>query len=274
MTDHGDCVQRITQLYREQLQALAIQDTHRTRNLTSYLTAHSTSRGALLRQIETTRRYLPHVHGRVLDWGCLHAVDSCLLRLFGPVDAELHGCDITPPGVFGVFHDFAGLQYSQLQHAWALPYPDEHFDTVISDGVLEHVPNDRQSLAEVYRIMKPGGRLIICCLPNKYSYTEFFARRLGAPHHLRTYALAEARALLLQSGFRPLEARHYQMIPTGSGSLDKDPGWSARCSNLLWPLNCVLERLWPINRFASNLLLVAEKCRMIVWSAPGQARAA
>ena len=273
VTDQDAC-RRLGQLYQEQLQELAAADTRRTRNLAPYLTAHSTSQAALLRQIETTRRFLPHVAGRVLDWGCLHSLDGCLLRLLGPAGLELHGCDVLPPGLFNVFHGLARLQYRQLEHAWTLPYPDAFFDTVISDGVLEHVPNDRLSLAEVYRIIKPGGRFIICCLPNRYSYTEFLARRLGAPHHLRTYSLAESQALLLHSGFCPLEARHYQMIPSGSGANAAGSAWFARLSDWAWPVNWLLERLWPLNRLASNLYLVAEKRGMIVWCAADKTRAA
>src|SRR5262245_3542760 len=109
---------------------------------TAYLTAHSFSRGGLERQIRSVERYLPFVNGRVLDWGCKHAPDACILRLLGRSDLELHGCDINPPGTFPVMHGFAGLHYQRLTHYATLPYPDAHFDTVISDGVLEHVPND------------------------------------------------------------------------------------------------------------------------------------
>lgn len=38
-----------------------------------------------------------------------------------------------------------------------LPFPDEHFSTVISNCVLEHVPNLDLTIKEIYRVLKPGG---------------------------------------------------------------------------------------------------------------------
>ena len=47
-----------------------------------------------------------------------------------------------------------------------LPYPDNHFDLILSHEVLEHVQNDRQTLAEIARTLAPGGRLLLFC-PNR-----------------------------------------------------------------------------------------------------------
>ena len=40
----------------------------------------------------------------------------------------------------------------------ALPYPDDHFDLVFSNEVIEHVHDDRQTVAEMVRVTRPGGR--------------------------------------------------------------------------------------------------------------------
>ncbi len=42
-----------------------------------------------------------------------------------------------------------------------MPFSSESFDFVICNHVLEHVADDRQALAEIYRVMKPGGRAVI-----------------------------------------------------------------------------------------------------------------
>jgi len=47
-----------------------------------------------------------------------------------------------------------------------LPYPSNVFDVVLSHEVLEHVVNDRQSVQEIVRVLKPGGRLILF-VPNR-----------------------------------------------------------------------------------------------------------
>ncbi len=47
-----------------------------------------------------------------------------------------------------------------------LPYPAGTFDLVLSHEVLEHVQDDRRSLEEIVRVLKPGGRLILF-VPNR-----------------------------------------------------------------------------------------------------------
>ena len=54
------------------------------------------------------RRYLPD-EGAILDWGCNHAPDSCLLRMAYGQRLRLHGCDFVDSGLYAVFHEFAGF---------------------------------------------------------------------------------------------------------------------------------------------------------------------
>ena len=39
----------------------------------------------------------------------------------------------------------------------AIPYPENTFDVILCSHVLEHVPDDRKAMAELFRVMKPGG---------------------------------------------------------------------------------------------------------------------
>jgi SAM-dependent methyltransferase len=271
MKEHEERIRLLRELFQKQAAALSAAQRP---VLAQYIEAHSRTDSAILRQLWAVSMYRPYVRGRTLEWGCNHAPDSCMLRTLGATDLELHGCDITPGELFQVGHQFCGLAYRRLDHWSRLPYKDAFFDTVIADGVLEHVPNDGQSLAEVYRVLKPGGRFIICCLPNRYSATECVSRWLNLPHHLRTYTLGQTRTMLLHSGFRTLTARYYQVVPTLSGvSMITSRPWLGRVADWLWKLNPLLERLYPINRLASNLFLVSEKCPAIQWM-PSQRQAA
>ena len=49
----------------------------------------------------------------------------------------------------------------QVADAQALPFPDGSFDVIFSCECLEHVPDPRRALAEMQRVLRPGGRLIL-----------------------------------------------------------------------------------------------------------------
>jgi ubiquinone/menaquinone biosynthesis C-methylase UbiE len=245
-------------LYREQL----------ARSGNRYLHAHSLTRAGILRQIQAARLYLPLVRGRVLDWGCAHAPDACLVRKYWGDQVELHGCDMHAADTDShrVFHQACRIDYRQVDHPYALPHGDDFFDTVIGSGVLEHVPNDSESLKELYRVLRPEGLLVISFLPNAWSCLETVAQCFRLPHHVRSYTMGSARRLLLHSGFQPIYHRYMQMTPSLSGlAMVTQAPWVRRMASLLWKFNSLLESLWPLNRLASNLFLLARKRRVIAW---------
>jgi SAM-dependent methyltransferase len=200
-------------------------------------------------QVEMFRRYLPYLpeRGAVLDWGCNHAPDACLLRSAGAY--ELYGCDFGEPGRFDVFHRHAGLRYRQLEGLVRIPFPDGLFDAVVASGTLEHTAMDYESLKELHRVLRPGGVLIITYLPNRWSYQEFVQRTiLKKSWHRRLYGLGETRRLLLHTGFDPVVVRHLSRFwERRVGWLVRDPGWADR-------LAAPLKLLVPVQVFASSTL--------------------
>jgi len=187
--------------------------------------------------------YLPRT-GRILDWGCHHAPDACLMRATLGGAVELDGCDLLAEGVYPVFFDYAGLRYARLTDAVKTPYEDAGFDAVVASGVLEHVPMDYESLKEMYRILRPGGRLIVAYLPNRWSLEEWRLRRRDpAGAHQRLYTVHDLRSMLLHTGFRPL-------VLGWQTRLDLLPGFAA-----FRPL----LRLFGAHRGAACLCAVAEK---------------
>jgi len=61
-----------------------------------------------------------------------------------------------------------------------LPFPDGHFATVISNSVLEHIPGVDAVLAEIARVLRPGGRFIFCVPGGHFTqlllFTQVFRR--------------------------------------------------------------------------------------------------
>jgi ubiquinone/menaquinone biosynthesis C-methylase UbiE len=46
----------------------------------------------------------------------------------------------------------------KLINAQNIPYPDQHFDAVIANHMLFHVPDRKRAIAEIFRVLKPAGR--------------------------------------------------------------------------------------------------------------------
>ncbi|HEY1928452.1 MAG TPA: methyltransferase domain-containing protein [Caulobacteraceae bacterium] len=70
--------------------------------------------------------------------------------------------------------------------------PDESYDVVYASHVLEHVPDDRKAVAEIYRILKPGGMAILPVPINSMGKTEEYAApRPEEDGHIRSPGLAD-----------------------------------------------------------------------------------
>ncbi|MFI3305104.1 MAG: methyltransferase domain-containing protein [Rikenellaceae bacterium] len=74
-----------------------------------------------------------------------------------------------------------------------LPFPDNSFDHVVTFQVIEHIESDTEFVAEIYRVLKPGGHLIVSTPNAPMSLTR-------NPWHVREYS-AEALTALLRTKF-------------------------------------------------------------------------
>jgi SAM-dependent methyltransferase len=75
--------------------------------------------------------------------------------------------------VFGIEYDFeravqAGQRSTLISCSAgeALPFPDGSFDVILSHEVIEHVADDRQTVREMVRTLRSGGRIVLFC-PNR-----------------------------------------------------------------------------------------------------------
>ena len=219
-----------------------------------YLIEHSTRR-RIADRVRTFRWYEPYLpsDGTILEWGCNHAPDSCLLRCSYGKRFSLHGCDFVPPDRYLHFYDYAGLSYTPLQDVVNIPYAPDSFDAVIGSGVLEHVAMDYESLKEIYRILKPDGVLIITYLPNWLSVNEWFRRVIRKKaFHRRLYRMSGTRQLLKRVGFCPVHSRYHTFL--WDRILENIPS-----DTLISILNNLLTHLLPVHLFCSTLCIAAKK---------------
>jgi len=81
-----------------------------------------------------------------------------------------------------------------------LPFPDESFDLAISNVVLEFVPEPRGVVQEAYRILKPGGRLVVGFIGKNSPWGAKYTLRgnedsTSVYHYARFFSYAEAASL-------------------------------------------------------------------------------
>jgi len=158
-------------------------------------------------------QYFPE-SGSILDWGCNHAPDSCLIRKVFEERYDLHACDFISESEFDVFRNYAKPQYTLLRNSIELPYEENRFDVVIGSGVLEHTAMDQEALKSLFRVLKPDGLLIISYLPFKWSWDEFYRRRFQKVNfHRRLYGKGETETLLKRWGFYPIEINYQTFVP-------------------------------------------------------------
>jgi SAM-dependent methyltransferase len=108
--------------------------------------------------------------------------------------------------------------------AW-LPFPDGCFDRVIAAEVLEHVPDDGAVVAELARVLRPGGVLVVT-VPRWYPEAVNWA--LSAEYHnvpgghVRIYRQAQMRQRLRTAGLTPYRYHYAHALHS--------PYWWLRCA--------------------------------------------
>lgn len=148
--------------------------------------------------------------GALLDVGCSFGGFLSVAREQG---FDTHGVEVNPDTA--AIAQEAGLcvRTGTLDQA---RFPDERFDVVHLGDVIEHVPAPEELLAEVRRVLRRDGLLVIAT-PNHAALFPraglLLQRALGVPwshatppHHLHQFSTRSLERLLQRVGFDPLEA--------------------------------------------------------------------
>ena len=178
---------------------------------------------------ETVRRHYDGLAGALLETGSLLAFHRQFVpRLFGPKSLDLSRCErildagsgsgqflrhivrrAAPNAHISCFDlSLAMLQRSRkrlksdrprpvVADLTRLPYRDGVFDCVVLGWVIEHLPDPRAGLAEVCRVLRPGGKALI--VATESTFPGAWVSRIWK---CRTYERDELRAACQAVGLR------------------------------------------------------------------------
>lgn len=188
---------------------------------------------------------------RILEIGC--GIGTVVFELAGQ-GYNVRGTDISQVAIEYGRGKYAGIQLD-VQPAEELAYGDGAFDVVLSFDLFEHIARIDRHVAEVCRVLKPGGYYLFQT-PNKWSNAIFETlshktltwRRV----HPSLHTPGQLRRRLAKHGF---EARFVKMNPINEYTRSK--------FRKLGPLGRLVERVnfrrLPLG-LQTNLYVVARKC--------------
>ena len=159
---------------------------------------------------------------RVVDLGCGSGVFTNLLQRRG---YRCSGVDLSPNLIAIARAKFGGIEFLECDIE-RLPFADESFDGVLLSGVLHHLPERSLCAAEVFRILRPGGKFVAFD-PNRmnpfmYLYRDRsspFYSSVGVTENERPVLAGEIAITFNEAGFRVetefLSGLKYRYIASG-----------------------------------------------------------
>jgi len=166
---------------------------------------------------------------RVLDAGCGSGRHLC--ESFRTPGVEVAGVDLNRADL-GKAKRFLSLMAREQKGRWLvaqadvtkLPFADGSFDVVICSEVLEHIKDNRTAVAELVRVLKPGGDLVVTVPrfgPERVCWAISRAYHREPGGHIRIYKKGELMSLLEAAGARCWRIRYRHGLHA--------PYWWLRC---------------------------------------------
>jgi len=137
--------------------------------------------------------------GHLLEVGC---GDGLFLKRMQDHHWKVEGCDFDPRLAQEAERKYQiSVRIGTLE---SLNYPSNCFDALVMNHVFEHVYDSHTLLKEIFRILKPGGRIVIVT-PNAQSWGHAFFkeswRGLEPPRHLKIFTPRALESVVHNSGF-------------------------------------------------------------------------
>jgi SAM-dependent methyltransferase len=222
---------------------------------------------------------------RCLDLGSDNGVVSLMLRRRG---GRWASADLTEDAVASI-RELVGDDVHRVRDGEPLPFADGEFDRVVVVDMLEHVVDDARFVAELARITKPGGRLVVNTPHRRDTALRRLRHAIGQTDekhgHLRPGYTPESLAALLAPRFDVLSHRTYSRffseavdtaVNYGVEKLGKGPSAKGmvvtgadvrrhagafRAYSLVYPVVWAVSRLDALIPWASGYMLIGAATR-------------
>ena len=164
-------------------------------------------------------KHLDLLHSPILDFGCGDGFFAELVFGKKKIDVGLdlkisRAPESEKQGVYKKVSYYDGI---------TIPFKDNYFRTTVSNCVLEHLPYLQKNLAEIYRVLKPGGFFITTVMADKWEQTQLgqnycnYMRR--KQEHSNLLSVKKWESVFKKAGFN-VEACEGYLSPTAANVLD------------------------------------------------------
>lgn len=226
----------------------------------------------VMKDLEILKK-MSHPPKRILDFGCGIGLQTFLLAklgyevtgletvedksldgfLKGKAESHIRSREESMENVWKTIKQKISVDF-QFYGGKKIPFGTEHFDIVFAYAVLEHIPPIEASniLVEIRRVLKKNGLFYIFQLPQRTSYTEFIARKLGMESHEFLWNLTTVSTMLKTEGFKVIHSEKVDMLINHPHKI-VNPLFP-----ILRPLNELLCHT-PLSYFAHHLTVISRK---------------
>jgi SAM-dependent methyltransferase len=169
--------------------------------------------------------------------------------LRGFIDCGMQGYGVDQSRAAEKYCPEADLKVADLENE-RLPYADATFDVVYSKSVIEHFYYPERIIAEIHRVMKPGGLIITLCPDWEFNYRIYFEDFT----HRTPFMQSSLRDIHLMYGFEEVKVERFRQLPvlwnTGPWLLPL-----AEITRLLAPIFLKSRSKWV--RFSKEIMLLS-----------------